>query len=109
MTLTKALLAISATAASAAIDGVHVDQATSTWRDADGRSLLWHGINFVKKSSPFYPTIDDETIDKMNSMGLTAVRLGVMMGGIYPNSSEPDMDYLATIEVRSSCSHPTVL
>lgn len=81
-----------------AAKGIRVDTKTSTWRDEFNRTLLWHGINFVSKEHPFVPTIDDSTIERMNEMGLGVVRLGVMMGGVFPSSEGPDMGYLDTMK-----------
>lgn len=59
---------------------------------------IYTGVNFVEKSEPFYPTIDDATISKMNEMGMNVVRLGVMVGGTFPNDDKQlNMGYLETI------------
>lgn len=80
------------------IKGIRIDPSTSTWRDDRNRSRIWHGINFVEKSAPFFPTIEEATITKMNEMGLTAVRLGVQVGGTFPNNSTLNVEYLDRIE-----------
>ena len=70
-----------------------------SWRDATtNQSLLYHGINFVEKGPPYYPNITDADLDAMEEMGLNAVRLGVMLGGLLPTSLEPDVAYLTTIK-----------
>lgn len=80
------------------LNGVRIDGATSTWRDRSNRTMLWHGINFVEKGHPFYPVIDDATIETMTKMGMNVVRLGVMMGGTFPTNATLNEDYLTTIE-----------
>ena len=70
-----------------------------SWRDATtNQSLLYHGINFVEKGPPYYPNITDADLDAMEEMGLNAVRLGVMLGGLLPTSLEPDVAYLTMIK-----------
>ena len=92
----RSLLALAA-ASRAALDGIRIDAASSTWRDAKNRSRLWHGLNFVNKQPPYYPTISNATLTTMRAMGMNAVRLGVMADGLFPNSSTPDRSYLAEI------------
>ena len=80
------------------IKGIKIDTQTSTWRDDRNRSRIWHGINFVQKTAPFYPSIDEKTIQKMNEMGLRAVRLGVQVGGTFPENATLNVEYLDRIE-----------
>ena len=39
-------------------------------------------MDFLASEGYLYPTIDDDVIVRMTEMGLRAVRLGVMMGGV---------------------------
>ena len=80
------------------IQGIKIDTKTSTWRDDRNRSRIWHGVNFVQKNAPFYPTISTDLIEKMNEMGLTAVRLGVQVGGTFPENATLNVEYLDRIE-----------
>ena len=80
-------LLLSSTLAGAA---VHVDGSTSTFRDGQNRTLLWHGINFVEKGAPFYPNVTADTVADLRAVGASVVRLGVMMSGMYPMQTAPD-------------------
>eukprot|EP00658_Telonema_sp_P-2_P008066 TRINITY_DN1301_c0_g1_i5.p1 TRINITY_DN1301_c0_g1~~TRINITY_DN1301_c0_g1_i5.p1 ORF type:complete len:240 (-),score=58.56 TRINITY_DN1301_c0_g1_i5:106-825(-) len=77
---------------------VRVSRETSTFRDTQNRTLIFHGLNFVEKSPPFFPNITDADKAKMKSMGMTIVRLGVMMSGLFPDSPVPSQSYLDQIE-----------
>ena len=79
--------------------GLHVDRDTSTFRDASNRTLLFRGTNFVQKSPPYYPTISDEDLAHLGRMGANAVRIGVMLAGLFPTpDGQPSAAYLQTIE-----------
>ena len=69
--------------ANAEVAGVHIDQATSSWRDALNRTVVYRGINFVQKAAPYYPTITADDVAVMRAMGTNVVRLGVMMYGMF--------------------------
>jgi hypothetical protein len=86
-----------AATARAGVPGVHVDQATSAWHDGQNRSLVFRGINFVQKGSPYYPTITASDFDGMEAMGTNVVRLGVMMYGLFPEGPTASAAYLKTI------------
>ena len=78
---------------------VHVDPLTQTFRDGANRTLLWHGVNFVEKSAPFYPNISAETVSDLRAIGANVVRLGVMMPGLFPTADGVPSDaYLSHIE-----------
>ena len=47
-----ALLAVVSELSVSGIPRLHVDTATSTWRDSLNRTMLWHGTNFVEKNFP---------------------------------------------------------
>ena len=87
--MTTTLLCVFPTQSS--ISGIRTRGSDSSWRDALNRTRLWHGTNYVEKSSSngYYPheLTDDavaENIATMKSMGFNVVRLGVMMGGTLP-------------------------
>ena len=69
------------TVATADLNTIRVDTATSTFRDGLNRTRIFHGLNYVNKKSPHYPAVNADEIAKLRSMGMTAVRLGVMMPG----------------------------
>lgn len=71
--------------------------------DGQGRQRLWHGINIVNKGVPFHPSLDvfapgesvtDEDIKVLLSMGASVVRLGIMMGGMFPDGPVLNESYL---------------
>jgi len=76
---------------------LRVDEATSTFRDKNDRTLLFHGTNFVNKASPYYPTISENDIAELRAMGLNVVRLGVMMNGLFPESATANPGYISQI------------
>lgn len=67
-----------------------VDPATEVLRDAQGRQILFHGVNVVYKEHPYIPAFgrDDEFDDQeslvafdmanLQKWGMNHVRLGVM-------------------------------
>ena len=82
---------------------VKVNQNTSMFNDLDGRSLMWHGTNFVNKGAPFYPEITGQDITTMKELGMSVVRLGVMIDGVFPVGAQGEKPvinatYLETIE-----------
>ena len=79
-------------------EGIHVEQSTSTFKDFLNRTILFRGINLVEKDAPYYPIVTSVEIDSLNELGFNLVRLGVMLPGLFPNSSTPDMDYLTKIK-----------
>eukprot|EP00657_Telonema_sp_P-1_P004841 TRINITY_DN21539_c0_g1_i1.p1 TRINITY_DN21539_c0_g1~~TRINITY_DN21539_c0_g1_i1.p1 ORF type:complete len:127 (+),score=54.64 TRINITY_DN21539_c0_g1_i1:35-415(+) len=82
---------------------VHVSQETSTFRDDQNRAVFFHGLNYVNKDAPYYPTITDVDIVNMKSIGTNLIRLGVMMSGVFPSNSTPDTAYLDQIEAVITC------
>lgn len=50
MAMLALLLAVVSELSVSGIPGLHVDTATSTWRDSLNRTRLWHGTNFVEKT-----------------------------------------------------------
>jgi endoglycosylceramidase len=73
----------------------------ASFRDAANRSVLFHGINYVKKESPYVPSATAPgEVDKLRSLGATVVRLGVMLSGVFPGpcgATAPNMTYLRLI------------
>merc|ERR1719231_1408358 len=74
-----------------------VDHSRSKFVDGIGRERLWHGVNFVQKSEPYFPTITDDELETVKSMGFFAVRLGVMMPGVFPKGPNVNVTYLDAI------------
>ena len=64
---------------------VTIDQ-DRQFRDANGRHILFHGVNVVYKEAPFIPnreefsidaSLNDEDIDDLQKWGINFVRLGI--------------------------------
>jgi endoglycosylceramidase len=67
--------------------------------DAEGRVVLVHGINSVRKSDPFYSPLEDGWLgpadfDLFARSGLNGVRLGVWADALMPEPGVIDQDYL---------------
>ena len=66
--------------------------------DADGRTVLVHGMNIVVKGGPMIATpeigLSDEQLDYLTGNGFDAVRLGVSYGSLAPAPGEVDEAYL---------------
>jgi hypothetical protein len=78
---------------------VTVDRASGTYRDGANRTRIFHGLNFVTKQAPYYPTIGKKELDALDEMGMNVVRLGVMLGGLYPTSLVANETYLEQIRL----------
>ena len=77
---------------------IKVDTFSSTFKDKYNRTRLFHGINYVTKSPPYYPTIYLSDITNLINMGMNVVRLGCMMPGLFPTNSTPSEMYLNQIK-----------
>ena len=77
---------------------IKVDTFSSTFKDKYNRTRLFHGINYVTKSPPYYPTIYQSDITNLINMGMNVVRLGCMMPGLFPTNSTPSEMYLNQIK-----------
>ncbi len=76
---------------------IKVDTFSSTFRDSLNRTRLFHGMNYVQKSPPYYPTIYKDDIENLINSGMNVVRLGCMMPGLFPTNSTPSEIYLKQI------------
>jgi len=79
---------------------ITVDTNTHQLIDQNGRSRIFHGVNVVQKSEPYYPTslLTPERMDLLRDWGFNAVRLGVMWIGTEPNKGYFNQTYLDQIE-----------
>ena len=68
-----------------------------------GRERIFHGVNVIYKSKPWYPVIDrfdytysfnEDDINIIKNLGLNVIRLGVMWPGVEPNKGFYNMTYL---------------
>ena len=49
------------------VKAIKVDRATSTFRDEQNRTRVFHGLNYVKKAPPHYPLINTTEIRKLQA------------------------------------------
>ena len=61
----------------ATLPPISVNPTTNQLVDNLGRSRLFHGVNVIAKSPPYYPTdlLSPERIQLLSSLGFNAVRL----------------------------------
>jgi endoglycosylceramidase len=65
--------------------------------DADGRVVLFHGVNMVEKSAPYYPAafgFGSRDAAWIQRQGLEVVRLGVLATGLMPSQGHISTTYL---------------
>lgn len=91
--------------ASARID---IDSGSRTFVDANGRQVLFHGVNVVYKVDPYIPSIgefdsqnslNDEDIVLLKKWGMNFVRLGVMWEAVERTAGTYDDAYLDKVDV----------
>ncbi len=66
--------------------------------DAQGRVVLFHGVNMVEKAAPYYPAAHGFSAADaawLEANGLQVVRLGVLATGLMPTPDHIDHAYLA--------------
>src|SRR5271167_2677293 len=75
--------------------------ATRWVTDASGRVVIAHGINMVYKRPPYYPAavgFDAEDAEFLQSIGINAVRVGVIWKGLEPEPGVFEAAYAKQIE-----------
>jgi endoglycosylceramidase len=69
--------------------------------DGQGRVVQIHGINMVRKGSPFHVSPDEPgfeaNVDRIVNSGFNGVRLGVWMAALMPEPGVIDTDYLEEV------------
>ena len=82
---------------------------TKQFVDESGRQVVFHGVNAVFKSAPWYPlfnssasfnsSLNEKDFSLLESWGFNFVRLGLMWPGLMPfNSTKIDQTYLQEID-----------
>ena len=68
--------------------------------DKQGRVRIFHGVNAVKKSFPWYEAsfLQDDRLDDLKEWGLNVVRLGVMWAGTEPEERSYNSTYIGIIK-----------
>lgn len=67
----------------------------------DGRVVIVHGVNMVYKRAPYYPGaagFDEEDAGFIRSLGMNAVRVGVLWQALEPEPGVFDQAYVGQIE-----------
>ncbi|CAF2690929.1 unnamed protein product [Rotaria sp. Silwood2] len=64
--------------------------------DEANRVRLYHGVNFVRKEFPWYPSelLDPSFVTNLAQNGLNVVRLGIMWAGVEPQQQQYNVTYL---------------
>ena len=94
-----ALLSSSIADAASPSSLISVDREKFVFRDAKNRSRIFHGTNYVNKGGDFIPGVDENITNLLAYMGMNAVRLGVMLPGLFPTpDGKPRVAYLDHIE-----------
>jgi endoglycosylceramidase len=68
--------------------------------DATGRVILFHGVNDVAKSPPYYSAargFGDDDVAFLKSEGFNALRLGIDMRGLMPEPGQLDAAYIENL------------
>jgi len=86
-----ALLVVLSVSVDPITDPIRIDPTTGHYVDAHGRARVFHGVNVVYKTEPWYPasdhwdnqtSLDKKTLEYMREWGFNVVRLGVMWPGV---------------------------
>jgi len=81
------MAAVTAFAADAITAPTHIDPERRMLSDADGRAIIFHGVNVIYKVDPYIPSegafdpqnsLNIEDIVNLKKWGMNFVRLGVM-------------------------------
>ena len=86
---------------------IDIDSANRTFIDAQGRQVIFHGVNVVYKVDPYIPStgpfdsqnsLNDEDIASLVKWGQNFVRLGVMWEAVERTEGVYDDAYLDRVE-----------
>lgn len=111
--LALAGFALGAPQGAAAAPTLPLSHATRWITDASGRVVIVHGINMVYKRAPYYPSATGfgaEDAEFLQSIGMNAVRVGVIWKGLEPEPGVFDEAYVERIEetVNTLAAHGIV-
>lgn len=73
--------------------------------DAEGRVVLFHGVNMVYKRAPFHPSaagFDEQDAAFLREHGFNTVRLGITYGALEPQPGVYDDAYLDQVAATES-------
>ncbi len=70
--------------------------------DANGRQIIFSGINFISKDSAenYIPQTNSEVIRNFNKWGFNCIRLGIIWAGLEPQPGKYNEAYLQEIDKR---------
>lgn len=73
----KVLIIVFLSASSFGLSSIYVNTETNQLTDVEGRSRIFHGVNVVEKSVPYYPIelLTNERMDLLEEWGFNVVRL----------------------------------
>jgi endoglycosylceramidase len=102
------LIAVAACGTGCAGDGgsersdapLRLNHAGQWFVDEQGRVVVLHGVNMVRKRETYAPSdqgFDADDIEFLVAQGFNSLRLGVIWKGLEPNPGEYDYDYLDKI------------
>ena len=86
---------------------IDIDTANRAFVDANGRQVIFHGVNVVYKVDPYIPSdgefdsqssLNDEDISNLVNWGMNFVRLGVMWEAVERSEGAYDEAYLDKVE-----------
>mmetsp|Transcript_63829 Transcript_63829/g.118646 ORF Transcript_63829/g.118646 Transcript_63829/m.118646 type:complete len:519 (-) Transcript_63829:84-1640(-) len=80
--------------------GVRVDPESQSFKDKDGRTLLFHGINVVGKNSRQEQKLSEKQMDVMRDLGFNVVRLGLSWDLYETKPGVFDETYLDFVEAQ---------
>ena len=86
---------------------IDIDTENRSFVDAQGRQVIFHGVNVVYKVDPYIPSsgdfdsqnsLNDEDIANLKKWGMNFVRLGVMWEAVERTEGTYDDAYLDKVE-----------
>lgn len=79
---------------------IRVDGDNHWFLDEFGRVRIFHGVNSVRKGSPWYYEylLNDTRLDDLRAFGLNVVRLGTMWSGVEPQDGVFNATYVGILE-----------
>ena len=86
---------------------INVDTSSGLFADSFGRVRVFHGVNAIFKTFPFYPdtegydsnnSLSDIDLYNLRSFGMNVIRLNVPWEGVEPQRGEYNYTYLEVLQ-----------